>query len=583
MIRLPVAGESFGRYRLLRPLGQGGMGVVHAARDTTLDRDVAVKLVAPQFAADPEFRARFQREAAILAKLDSAHIVHIHDFGEQDGVLFLVTQLIEGGDLLRLITQDGALPPARAVDVVSQVARGLEDAHAVGVVHRDIKPANVLLRGRGSELEAFLCDFGIATTPGADLSRTGTVAGSLPYMAPERHRGENTGPSGDVYAAGCLFWHALTGSAPYAGTDVEVAMGHLQGPIPQLPGKGEFSAAVNALLRKALAKDPQKRLASAHAFQVELQRIAVLAPDAVIPPGSTAYRAALDIKEQRRRRWVPGVVAAAATGAVLLGTLFAAGALDGNRSGGGQEALSGGSGSPSTATKVINEPPVLVPVGSTRTAASWSSRSAAEPEDVPGLVAVERSRTRNPRPQRTKRPATAATTTKPPTSAPPTTTAPPRDPWACWNGTTAATKDACGLPTGWTGATWLFKGLSTSKAIRNCHLKDMTWTGGDVEAWQCVYGKANYINIARWGSTSRAVTDLQKHWSRNATAWRPTRGTSWGYQILRNTDGRDIGVRIYQDVAYSIQWNAVNPDARTWGVKLTGPWRPPSNIKAVRR
>ena len=290
MIRLPIEGEHFGRYRLLGKLGQGGMGVVYRARDTTLDREVAVKLVAPHLAGDEDFRARFQHEAAVLARLESPRIVRIYDHGEQDGVLYLVTQLIQGGDLLRMIQREGSLPPALATSVLGQVVEGLCDAHAVGVVHRDIKPANVLLHQRGREVEAFLCDFGIATTPGADLSRTGTVAGSLPYMAPERHQGADAGPQGDVYAAGCLLWHALTGSAPYAGTDVEVAMAHLQAPIPQLPGKDPYSGAVNAMLRRAMAKDRARRYPTARAMQRDLTAAAALAPDAITLPGATAIR-----------------------------------------------------------------------------------------------------------------------------------------------------------------------------------------------------------------------------------------------------------------------------------------------------
>ena len=124
MIRLPIEGEHFGRYRLLGKLGQGGMGVVYRARDTTLDREVAVKLVAPHLAGDEDFRARFQHEAAVLARLESPRIVRIYDHGEQDGVLYLVTQLIQGGDLLRMIQREGSLPPALATSVLEPGGRG---------------------------------------------------------------------------------------------------------------------------------------------------------------------------------------------------------------------------------------------------------------------------------------------------------------------------------------------------------------------------------------------------------------------------------------------------------------------------
>lgn len=211
MSRLPGPGETFGRYLLERELGQGGMGVVYAAVDTVLGRRVALKIVAPHLARDEEFRTRFAREAATQARLDSAHVVSIYDHGEHDGILYISTQLIDGVDLATLVAQRGALDPAMAVAVTEQLLAGLADAHRADVVHRDVKPANVLVTKEGA---AYLCDFGIATTAGQGLTRTGQVIGSLPWMAPERHYGKEAGPAGDVYSAGCLFWYALTGAAP---------------------------------------------------------------------------------------------------------------------------------------------------------------------------------------------------------------------------------------------------------------------------------------------------------------------------------------------------------------------------------
>lgn len=303
-MRMPSLGEDFGRYRLESELGRGGMGIVYAARDTSLDRLVALKIITPQWAEDAEYRARFEREALSLSRVESANVVAVHDFGELDGCLYLVTQVLPDGDLLQLVGREGALAPAVALDVAGQVLDGLGDAHGVGVVHRDVKPSNVLLRRRDGRLEAVLCDFGIATGAGGDVTRTGALVGSFPYMAPERHQGEQADGAADVYSVGCVLWQTLTGTAPYVGSDVEVAMAHLQAPLPQLPAADDFSRAINLILTRALAKDAAERYPSARAMKSDLVSAAALAPSALELPDVTAIRHVI----------VPGVVAGASIG-----------------------------------------------------------------------------------------------------------------------------------------------------------------------------------------------------------------------------------------------------------------------------
>ncbi|HWU22504.1 MAG TPA: serine/threonine-protein kinase, partial [Nocardioides sp.] len=256
----PDVGDRVGRYLLTGLLGRGGMGTVYAASDDALERTVALKLINPAAAADPEYRARFRREAVAMSRLDSPHVVTVHDHGEHDGSLYIVTQLVTGGDLHHRLQTGGPLPPEHARDLARQVLDGLEDAHRAGIVHRDIKPSNVLLNADGRR--AYLCDFGIASSPDADLTRTGALLGSIGYMAPERHTAATAGSSGaagDIYAAGCLLWAMLTGTPPYAGTDYEVASGHLYGDVPQLPGRDAFSTGVNQVLARSMAKDPGSR------------------------------------------------------------------------------------------------------------------------------------------------------------------------------------------------------------------------------------------------------------------------------------------------------------------------------------
>ncbi len=154
--------DRLGPYRIVRRLGQGGMGTVYDALDTTLDRHVALKLITPGLAGDPEFRARFVREAQAQASLDSPHVVQVFAHGELGGQLYIATQLVPDGDLGRHLRRHGPLPRGQAAAIVAQVADGLAEAHRVGLVHRDVKPSNVLLRHRGPDTVAYLADFGIA-------------------------------------------------------------------------------------------------------------------------------------------------------------------------------------------------------------------------------------------------------------------------------------------------------------------------------------------------------------------------------------------------------------------------------------
>lgn len=201
--------ESLGPYAVGRRLGSGGMGVVYAAHDTALDRPVALKVISPHLADDPEFRARFTREARAQAALDSEHVVRVYAHGEDDGRLWIASQLVPDGDLGQLLRQYGAPPRPVAVDLIDQVAAGLADAHAAGLVHRDIKPANVLLR-RGPRLRAYLADFGIAGPEGGGLDDAGTPS----YMAPELTAGGRAGVASDVYSLGRLLRAVLPPGDP---------------------------------------------------------------------------------------------------------------------------------------------------------------------------------------------------------------------------------------------------------------------------------------------------------------------------------------------------------------------------------
>ena len=261
--------ERFGPYELLRVVGRGGMGEVFEAHDTEHDRVVALKRLAAEAAGDDEYQRRFRREARLVARLRSPHVIPIHSYGEIDGQLFLDMRLVGGADLEQVLQTEGRLPPARAVAIVEQVASALDAAHHAGLIHRDVKPSNVLIDdGVGAHDFVYLVDFGITRSVGGDesapLTGTRVLIGSLDYMAPERFSGEG-GHGIDVYALACLLFECLTGSRPYPIDEpVELMTAHLTWTPPtpsrSVPG---LDPAFDALIASGLAKDPAKRPASA--------------------------------------------------------------------------------------------------------------------------------------------------------------------------------------------------------------------------------------------------------------------------------------------------------------------------------
>jgi ABC-type transport system substrate-binding protein/DNA-binding beta-propeller fold protein YncE len=285
------AGSDVGPYRIESKLGQGGMGVVYLARDRRLDRPVALKLLSPELAGDARFRARFERESRLAASIDHAGIVPVYEAGDAGGVTYIAMRYVEGSDLAQLLRSEGPLDPARAVDLVGQLADALDAAHARGLVHRDVKPSNALVAREG---HVYLADFGLTKTSGPDTATaSGQVVGTVAYMAPEVIRGQEPTPASDLYALGCVLFECLTGEVPYPGPNAAtVIYGHLELTPPNAPELPAFGG----VLARALAKDPAKRFGSG----AEL---------------IAAARAALGAKPRRRRRSRRRLLAAAATAA----------------------------------------------------------------------------------------------------------------------------------------------------------------------------------------------------------------------------------------------------------------------------
>ena len=259
--------ERFGPYRLDALIGRGGMGEVFRAFDVQRDRTVAVKRLQQQLAADPEYRGRFRREAALAAKLSEPHVIPIHDYGEIGGRLFLDMRLVEGIDLAALL-RGGPLTAERAVDVLSQVADALDAAHAEGLVHRDVKPSNILLVGeRAAERGfAYLADFGIAGEVGdRTTSRPGLALGTTAYMAPERMTGDPYDHRIDVYSLTCVLAECLTGKRPFPADDVLGAVAaHLTQPPPKPSTlRAGLPRALDDVVAHGMAKRAEDRYGSA--------------------------------------------------------------------------------------------------------------------------------------------------------------------------------------------------------------------------------------------------------------------------------------------------------------------------------
>jgi ketosteroid isomerase-like protein len=254
-------GDEFAGCRIEAVAGRGGMGVVYRATQLRLGRPVALKLLPPERAGDPEFRERFERESRMAAAIDHPNVIPVYAAGEEDGHLYLVMRYVGGTDLQALLRSEGALEPARAAELVAQVAAALDAAHAAGLVHRDVKPANVLLAGD----HAYLSDFGLTRLAGSDtdLTESGRWIGTVEYCSPEQLRGGRTDALADVYSLGCVLFAALTGGPPFAeGTVPATMLAHLNDPPPR-PSERGAPREFDRVLARALEKDPERRYPSA--------------------------------------------------------------------------------------------------------------------------------------------------------------------------------------------------------------------------------------------------------------------------------------------------------------------------------
>ena len=268
---MPVQpGTTLGPFRIIALLGRGGMASVYKAYQAKLDRHVALKVLPQEFLHDPTFAKRFEREAMVVAKLEHPNIVPIYDYGIDDGIPWMSMRMLPVGSLADLLKQ-GRLDRRRVVAILTQVAEALDHAHANGVIHRDVKPSNVLLDDKE---RAYVGDFGLAHMAEASvvLTRTGTMAGTPHYMAPEQALGKKVDHRADIYALGIVAYEMLTGVVPFsADTPVAVLMKHANEPLP-IPPSDQVPDSLLQPVLKALAKDPSDRWESAGAFAAGLAR-----------------------------------------------------------------------------------------------------------------------------------------------------------------------------------------------------------------------------------------------------------------------------------------------------------------------
>lgn len=318
-----------GRYVMQEQAGSGGMASVWRATDEVLSRPVAVKLLHSHLAANPAFAVRFGREAVSAARLTHPNIVNVFDTGQEDGVSYIVMEYFEGETLADLLEREGPLEPDRAVDIVLQVLGALRTAHESGVIHRDVKPANILI-GDGGRVK--VGDFGVAKAAyasGADVTTTGSVLGSVPYLSPEQVSGRELDARSDLYAVGVVLYELLTGRRPFqAETDMATAMMRLTtDPLPPRALRPGIPRRLEAVVLRALARRAGDRYSSAEEMSAVLSRFR--GQPSSVPDGATSGES----QQSFFRAWmlVPLLVvvlgAAAIAAGLILGRLEFGGPL----------------------------------------------------------------------------------------------------------------------------------------------------------------------------------------------------------------------------------------------------------------
>jgi serine/threonine protein kinase len=320
------AGARLGHYEIVAPLGSGGMGDVYVARDTRLDRDVAVKVLPERMAHDPDRRARFEREARAVAALSHPHILAIHDFGNHAGISYAVTELLEGQTLRRLL-DGGPLPRRRAMDYAAQIVKALDAAHTRGIVHRDLKPDNVFVSSGG---HIKVIDFGLAVhrpAPGGDSERTtavltdsGAVLGTPGFMSPEQVRGEAADHRSDIFSFGCVLYEMLSGRKAFPGeSSIDRLHATLRSEPCDLSALSDVPAPLARLVSRCLEKNTSDRFQSARDLGFALEAVGGIESRSA---GDHDHRAPEHTALTPGRRRMPAIALIAAISALIVAIAF---------------------------------------------------------------------------------------------------------------------------------------------------------------------------------------------------------------------------------------------------------------------
>jgi tRNA A-37 threonylcarbamoyl transferase component Bud32 len=312
--QIDLTGKTLGQYAISRRLGQGGMATVYLAEQPSINRQVAVKIMPAYFLHDPTFLKRFNQEVKVIARLQHPRILPVYDFGRFEGQPYIVMAYMSGGTLADRIRKGGPMPLDTVVQIVKQIAEGLDHAHKNGIIHRDFKPSNVLLDDSGN---AYLADFGIAKVSESTAQLTGSaIVGTPTYMAPEMADQGIVSPSIDIYALGVTIYEMLTGQYPYVGdTPLRVMMAHVNNPIPDvLDTRPNLPVGVSEVLKRAMAKNPGARYNTAAELASALEAAAsgqpLPAPPVDIYEALTEDIPAEEFEEQRAAPHVPTPMAA---------------------------------------------------------------------------------------------------------------------------------------------------------------------------------------------------------------------------------------------------------------------------------
>ncbi len=279
------------RYEVLSQIGSGGTGIVYKVRDLETNEIVALKILKPEIASDPDAQENFKRELCLARKITHKNVCRIYEFSRLNGTAYTSMELIEGESLSSKLYRVGSLPVEEAVQIARQISAGLREAHAQGIVHRDLKPGNIMLDSNGT---VKIMDFGIARMAQRDGPMTGTIAGTPAYMSPEQAELKPVGPCADIYALGLVLYEMITGVPAFTGdSPVAVAIKQIQ-EYPKWPREimPQLSRGLNAVIMKCLQKDPAKRFQSVEQFEIALMRAARIAP-------ASSWEAAIDLRLAR--------------------------------------------------------------------------------------------------------------------------------------------------------------------------------------------------------------------------------------------------------------------------------------------